>query len=374
MPPAEPRILEIGNYPPPHCGWSTRTKFLVERLRDEGAECEVLDIGPSRKVRRSGCVDVQNGVDYLRKLLRFARRGYRFHVHANGDSPKGFVLVVVALLLGAAFRRRGVLTFHAGVRQKYFPRQSWPWRLFFRLFFGLPVAIVCNSEPVRDAIASYGVPRSKIHAIPAFSRQYVEEEDVDATKLPEKVATVLAEHDPVLCCYAYYRPEFALEGFFRAVRRLSEDRPDLGVILVGGLEGAEPYLSYAEELGIGERIHPVGSLSRDRFLATLDASDLYVRTHLRDGVSSSVLEALALGTPVVAAENESRPDAVRTYPGEDFEELTVTLRDELNRMDADPGTSFAQPEAGDTLGREADLLKRIAEDVLPGSPPSRSAA
>lgn len=371
------RILEIGNFPPPWCGWSTRTKFLVERLREEGVECRVLDIGPSRKDRRPGCVDVQDGPDYLRKLVRFARRGYHFHVHANGDSPKGFVLALLALALGRIVGRPGVLTFHAGLRQRFFPRTTLPWRLFFRLFFGLPAAVICNSEPVRRAIASYGVPAARIHAIPAFSRQYVEE-GAGGTEPPGEVAGFLAAHAPVLVCYAYPRPEFALEGFFRAARELAEERPSLGIVLVGGLEEGDPYLSLAADLGLGDRVLVAGTLDRDAFLATLAASDLYVRTHLRDGVSSSVLEALALGTPVVAAENETRPDGVRTYPGESETALLEAMREELERLDGpgdvEEGAAWAPPDPGDTLGREARVLRRVAGDGTVDAPSSRSAA
>src|SRR5438876_1690012 len=83
------RILQIGNYPPPACGWAMQTKLLVEELRRRGHVCQVLNINESRKKKSSEYVDVQNGFDYVYKLVRFAGKGYQFQVHVNGQSKTG---------------------------------------------------------------------------------------------------------------------------------------------------------------------------------------------------------------------------------------------------------------------------------------------
>ncbi|MDH5551588.1 MAG: glycosyltransferase, partial [Gemmatimonadota bacterium] len=259
----------------------------------------MLNIGPSRRERRPECVDVQSGSDYLRKLVRFAVRRYRFHVHANGDSPKGFVLIAVAYGVGLASGLRPVLTFHAGISQRFFPRKSLPWRIFFRLFFGLPSRVICNSDAVRRAITAYGISEAKVHAIPAFTTRYVEDLDTEEP-LPTSISSFLARHSPVLACYAYFRPEFELDSLLRAVAAARRDYDDLGLVLIGHLQGHEPVAALARELGIANRVHFAGDLPHGQFLATMREVDLCIRTHTRDGVSSSVLEALALGTPVLA--------------------------------------------------------------------------
>ncbi len=58
---------------------------------------------------------------------------------------------------------------------------------------------------------------------------------------------------------------------------------------------------------------------------------MYLRTHLSDGVCSSVLQALSLRVPVVAIENHSRPPGVITYPPHNVEGLADLLDDVLNR-------------------------------------------
>lgn len=45
------KILQIGNYPPPACGWAVQTKLLKEEIRRRGYVCEVLNINESRKIK-----------------------------------------------------------------------------------------------------------------------------------------------------------------------------------------------------------------------------------------------------------------------------------------------------------------------------------
>lgn len=366
--PATKKILEIGNYPPPYCGWSVRTQYLARAVREAGAECRVLDIGPGRKQRREGCIDVQNGRDYLIKLIRHAARGYRFHVHVNGDSPKGLVLAFAALIVGAFSGRRGVLTFHAGVNQRFFPRRSRPWRLLFWSLFTLPAAVVCNSEPVRQEILRYSDRPGRVHAIPAFSEQYLTQ-GKSREDLPDDVEAFCERHALLLMCYAYDRPEFMLEQLVRVFGRVLETGEELpGLLVVGDPNGYPELEQLVRSLALSNHVHFSGNLPRPQFLAALEQADVYVRTHLRDGVSSSVLEALAHNTIVVAADNESRPERVLTYDGLDPKGLEEALRAAMDGLGqeapsvAPPDGRSEQPSVRDTLASEVEVL--LAPEVV----------
>jgi len=80
-----------------------------------------------------------------------------------------------------------------------------------------------------------------------------------------------------------------------------------------------------------------------------------LRTHLSDGVCSSVLEALALGVPVVASENRNRPAGVLTYAGNDPDALAAALDQVLEHRD-EVVARLPRVEVRDTLAEEAALL------------------
>ena len=103
------------------------------------------------------------------------------------------------------------------------------------------------------------------------------------------------------------------------------------------------------------RVCIVDDLDHDQFLTALSRSVIYVRTPTSDGVSSSVLEALALGVPVVAAENGTRPPSVITYPAKDAQQLAATL-DRVLSSRTEFVAAMRRPLVPDTLSVEAGLL------------------
>src|SRR5689334_16430131 len=116
---SQKRILQIGNYPPPMCGWSIQTKLVTDELRRRGQVCEVLKINENRQVKDPAYIDVQSGLDYLRKVVRYALSGYRLNVHFNGQSKKGYWLALAAVLIGRLRLRPALVTFHGGLSQQY---------------------------------------------------------------------------------------------------------------------------------------------------------------------------------------------------------------------------------------------------------------
>jgi glycosyltransferase involved in cell wall biosynthesis len=346
------RVLQIGNYPPPVCGWSLHTQLVHETLKERGADSRVMDIGPGRHITGRDCIPVHGALDYAAKLLLYRLRGFTFHVHVNGDSQKGYLLALAAVALGRLTGKPPVLTFHAGPQQIYFPKPHGLWYRAFQLLFRLSGRIICNHQPVKRLIANYGVPEQKIEPIPAFSVQYSEE--VPAP-LPAAVDEFLSAHSPRLFCYAMFRPEFTLECLFEAFAVFRREFPNTGLLMTGGEDVPPELKSHLQRLGIADAVLFAGNLPHAEFLTAVQRSDVFVRTHLRDGVCSSVLEALHLGTPVVAAEDGHRPPSVFKYAPGDADDLLRVLAGVLRDLRA-ARAQVRPPEMRDNLNNEINLL------------------
>src|SRR5262249_6403005 len=138
-------------------------------------DCQVLKINENRQFKDPAYLDVQGGPDYFLKVLRHAVSGYKLNVHMNGQSKKGYLLAAAAALIGRSCFRPALITFHGGVSQQYFPRQeSLGLYWAFKLLFHLGGAIACDSNAVKNVIASYGIAPEKIAAIETFSSQYLD--------------------------------------------------------------------------------------------------------------------------------------------------------------------------------------------------------
>lgn len=358
------RILQISSYPPPRAGWGVRVEHLKRYLLAHGHECVVLNIGSSRHIPSPEYETVLGGWDYLKKVVRFARAGFLQHVHVNGATEKGLVLAVIAQIVSLCFGSRAVLTFHAGVQQVHFPRQTAPtWFPVFWVIFKLSRVIICNSEEVKAKIVEYGVRPSKVVPIPAFSVQYLEGR---AGRLDDHLRAFYERFPRIVFCYIRLRPLFypveVLEGF----ATVALERADVGLVLCGAVtddhgEGRllEKTRAVIDAHGISDRVCVVDDMEHDMFLEALSRSSLYLRSHVSDGVCSSVMESLSLGVPVVAAENGTRPPAVITYPATDPDRLAEVLHDVLHRRD-EIAEGFERPVLSDTLQTEAELLVQLA--------------
>jgi glycosyltransferase involved in cell wall biosynthesis len=351
------KILQIGNYPPPMCGWAVQTVLLNRELRRRGYISEVLNVNENRRKRSSEYVDVQNGIDFIWKVLRFSVRGYHIHAHLNAESPKLYLLDLVALSWARIIGRPGILTFHGGLPQKFFPKVRPRWmRWAFQLIFNVAGRMTCDSEEIKQAIVSYGIDAEKIAAIPCFSAELL---DFQFRSMAAEVEQFLGSHGPVFLCYVSFRPEYRLPVLRDAMQLFRQECPDAGFIWLGFPEKEmKATRSYVADWAQNDKngLLLIGNLPHDEFLSLLSRCFAYLRTPACDGVSSSVLESLALGIPVVASENGRRPSGVLTYVEDDPLDMCEKLRQLV--------TNYAQIKRDTRLQSPASNTVRMADWVL----------
>jgi len=352
------RILQIGPYPPPGTGWSVRIKMLKRYLERGGHTCVVINTNKNRRQKSPEFVVAHNGCDYAWKVFKYCSRGFLVHVHLNGKSTKSPILALAAEIISLFFGRRAVLTFHAGPVQDYFPKQKKFLIDFpFCLIFLLAGKIICNNEAVKTRIVEYGIRSEKIIPIPAFCPQYLE----DKAELPADIKKFVDDHQPVASSYIYLRPDFNIGFLMQGLQGLLQQYPRLGLIFMGAYQETQRLNDLLHAHGLSENSFIASDLDHGDFLATLAASKVYIRTPAGDGVSSSVLEALGLGTGVVASENGARPEGVMTYQdgnaGDFIQKVRAALDNEFDRKEA---SLRRMPEIRDTLTEEIALLIQTA--------------
>lgn len=350
-------VIEICPYEPPASGWTTRVKLIRDAIRAGGAECDVLDVGPSRREGGRDCIPVLSGSDYIKKVLHFARRGFCVHGHINGSYFRGLLLALAALAINRIYRNRCVVTFHAGTVQPFFSG----WRLFatwpfIALIFSLAHVVICNSEAEKKKLLVYR-NHEKILPIQAFSQHYLEYADgLDSPDLEQFVNA----RSPLIVSYLCFREGFYVDEVFDGIGKLVSEWPDLGVVIVGTGDGEAQARQQIEASNLSTNIHIYGDATHDQFMTLLDRSAVYLRSYVADGVSASVLESLALGTPVVASENGTRPATVITYSAPDSDDLAEKVGWVL-RNQTEAVASLESPDLGDTIEPEVNVLLNVRE-------------
>jgi glycosyltransferase involved in cell wall biosynthesis len=284
------------------------------------------------------------------------------HAHLNAESPKLYLLDLVALLWARSIGRPGILTLHGGLPQKFFPKVRPRWmRWAFQLIFNLAGRMTCDSEEIKQAIVCYGITPEKIAAIPCFSSELLE---FQSRALPPEMDLFLGSHGPTFLCYVSFRPEYRLPVLRDAMWRFRQEYPGAGFIWLGFPEKEMlAARSYVADWPQDERngLLLLGNLPHDDFLTLLSQCSAYLRTPACDGVSSSVLESLALGIPVVASQNGRRPSGVLTFVDGDPADLCDKLRHLITNF-ADIKQHTHLPFPANNTARMADW---ILEEVIP---------
>lgn len=345
-------ILQISPYEPPASGWTERIKLLRRVIEENGGVCEILDIGPNRKVKRPGCIGALSGRDYLAKLVHFCRQRYTIHCHINAEYFRGLLLALAACVIARLFGNRVLTTFHGGIKQ----RDLEGWRQivvgpFFWLIFSLSKSVICNSVAEKAVLSKFQTA-SKIFAIPAFSKQYLEYEK---TEFAPDVELFIRNHDPIISVYLCFRNGFYIDTVIESIERLVSDWPRLGLIIAGTGSEIPAFENKVLHAKIQANVCLAGNLDHSSFMTLISRSAIHLRTHVADGVSATVLEALSLRVPVVASENGSRPPSVIKYVADDPSDLTKVLNSTLKNRDR-VVASLTPPVIEDTARTEVNLL------------------
>ncbi len=352
------RILEIGNWPPPVCSWSMSLVGLRKELELRGWQCPVMNLNENRRVRSPEYIDVQGGWDYFCKVLRHVWRGYAVHIRVNGETKKGYLLALAALSMARLWRRPALLTYGGGHQQSYFPAPRGSLRyLAFWLLFRIPQRIYCNSEAVKEVLLTTDIPAERVEPIPHFSSYYVE---FSPAELPPVVEKFYRAHDGVFFSYVCFRKEFALDFLAEAMKRFRAMFPNTGFLLVGPWDREmDAMKTFVAERKIEDAVCLLASVPHDAFLTLLSRSLAYIRTPVTDGICSSVLEALKLKVPVLAADNGTRPAGAALWNEGDLDGLLRLMTDTLKNHAA-MVAAIPEIEVEDNAKKLADSIERVS--------------
>jgi glycosyltransferase involved in cell wall biosynthesis len=157
--------------------------------------------------------------------------------------------------------------------------------------------VIVPSQYLANWVVKWGVPPERIAVI------------YNAVEIPDSVKPLSVPlKTPVKAVTAgRLIPLKRVDGLLEALREI----PELGLVVVG--DGPErPRLErMAQELGVSDRVYFAGQRSKEETLALMSACDFFVLNSTHEGLPHVVLEAMALGLPVVATAVGGIPEVVR---------------------------------------------------------------
>jgi len=108
---------------------------------------------------------------------------------------------------------------------------------------------------------------------------------------------------PALIATRALHRHYGIDNIVRGVAIASKDVPDLRATIAGDGEAREELEALARDLGAGDRIRFAGAVANADLPARLREHTLYASAVPTDGVSASLLEAMACGLFPIVADN-----------------------------------------------------------------------
>ena len=331
-------LIVSGIWPPDPGGPASHAPALAEFLRGRGHSIEVVttaDAEPEPREYRVTWVSrgLPPGIRHAAAVRQIARRG-------RGNDVVYSTSMVRRSALGAAVARRPLVV--KLVSDEVFERQQRERRFAgtldefqrtggFRAGFlrwsrnrALRRAshVLCPSSYLRDVALGWGLEPARLSVLPNPAPE------VPALPPRDTLRRELELTGPTLAFAGRLGPQKSLEVALEAVAEL----PDVSLVVAGDGPDRGTLERRARELGVDGRARFLGSVPRDGVLRLFRAADASLLSSSWENLPHTVLEALAVGSPVIATAVGGVPEVVRDgengllVPARDPQALAEAIR------------------------------------------------
>src|SRR6185295_16529102 len=349
----------------------------VTGLRARGFDVETFSIRPPTGVAKLAGIDQREAEATWYVLPTSAARVARSHARALLKRPRAYASTLrralghrvpgVRALVWAAFHfvesidlageieKRGVDHLHnhfansganVGLLAAHYLRLNWSLTLHGTSEFDYPAGMLL-AEKIEAAnfvacVTHFGRAQAMRIVDPKHWHKFViVRAGIDPPPLPARdgaPAPGAARQRPLIVCVARLSPEKGHAGLLQAFGRLVAAGFDADLELLGDGPDRARIEEQIRVLGLSERVQLRGQVSEDQVMEALSRATVLVLASFMEGLPVTLMEALALGVPVIAPCVAGIPELVEhgvsglTFPPGDWDRLAQVLRELL----ADP--------------------------------------
>ncbi len=365
-------LITTGIFPPDIGGPATYVPAIAKAMTERGHSVTVLttsepehlrwddSVYPFPVIRMNRRQKVWKRLpNYVAQILRYGRtadviyaNGIYFETSiANKFLHKPLVMKIVCDEAWERSERKGWTK--DGFEDFQRNRQSWQAELLKRLrswYVKQANKIIVPSQYLARWVVHWGVPEECIVVI------YNAIEPVDGVKpipiplrTPVKVITV-----------GRLVPCKRIDQLLEAIVQVT----DLGLMVVGDGPERARLEDLSERLGVSGRVHFAGARSKAETLGLMSACDFFVLNSTHEGLPHVVLEAMALGLPVVATAVGGTLEVIKDgetgiLVSPEGDGLTRTLR----RLVEDPEGLKVMAHAGQVWVRQQFSMEKMVQET-----------
>lgn len=303
-------LIATGVFPPESGGPATYSKVLLDELPRRGIEVEVL---PFREVRK------------YPKIIRHVVYFFITFKHAQkADLVLALDPVSVGLpaaLVSWVFRKKFIVKVvgdyaweqstqrfgYEGTIEAFQKAElaliPHVMRSVERWVARRAVRVIVPSKYLGGIVREWGIDKKDISVV------YNSVEPVQVGR-KQVIRGLLKFQGELIISSGRLVPWKGFEGLIRVVARLKKSRPNIHLLIVGGGPDADKLEKYAEELGVGDSIIFTSRVENAVALRYMRAADVFVLNTKYEGFSHTLLEAAAVGVPIVTTKIGGNPEFI----------------------------------------------------------------
>lgn len=233
----------------------------------------------------------------IRRVLHDAARLRPDVLHAHWLLPNGFIAAV------AARRLQIPLVISVPGSDAQVANKNSLFRAMAHFALEQASLLTANSEALRDAVVALGADPAKFDMIIYGTNPAALTPNVNrGAKVRAHLA--IGPATTVLLCVGRMVYKKGFDILLRAMACEALRDRDVAVIMVGAGDQMAEWQALAQDLGVAQRIHWVGSVPKDRIGDYYNAADILVMPSVSkpaDGLNVCVLDAMSCAKPVVGS-------------------------------------------------------------------------
>jgi glycosyltransferase involved in cell wall biosynthesis len=324
---------------------TTQGEILSDRFKDEGWSVVSVSSSPNRYVRLA---------DIVTTLIQRRRNIDVLLVQVFGE--RSFIVEDIASWLGQRFGHRIVMVLRGGTLPEFMGRfPGWTRRVLGRAH-----VLIAPSEFLARAIIPYGF---RAQVIPNL---------IDLSVYPYRHRQTVS---PRLFWMRTFHPAYNPVLAVRVLAILRSKMPEATLVIAGQNKGIEAEVQkLTKELGLDGAVRFPGFLDMEAKTREGNSADIFLNTNNIDNMPVSVIEACAMGLPVIATNVGGIPDLLidgetgLLVPHDDVQAMVKAIYRLLN----EPGLAGRLSTNGRQLAERVSWeqvypqWERILADVMEG--------
>lgn len=215
------------------------------------------------------------------------------------------------------------------------------------------VVVTVSKDLKKVLVCKYMIPPQKIVVVPnGYDAEMVKRSHlIQKGQRDRRQLVFIGRLEPVK------DPITLLEAF----RILVPILPDVRLVLAGKGSLINQLKHYVKKNTLEDRVHFTGKISHDDVFKVLSDSDLFVLSSLSEGLPNSIIEAMAMGKPVVATSVGGIPDVIV----DGFNGLLVPPKS-ADKLAHNILYILTHPDIAEALGRNAmaSIKKYSWEEII----------